>query len=92
MYVCRPESVCHANGKVFHFMSKNLAQVLGDTFLESLHNKVMDFVHEQVARRTGVAESINFAAEKKRCQELEKENEELRRQLKRQRTEGEPST
>ena len=71
-------------------MSKNLTEVLGDTFLESLHNKVMDFVHEQVAQRTSVAESINFVAEKKRRQELERENEELRRQLKRQRTESAP--
>ncbi|KAJ8481153.1 hypothetical protein ONZ51_g6192 [Trametes cubensis] len=90
LYIARPESVCHANGKVFHFMSKNLTEVLGDTFLESLHNKVMDFVHEQVAQRTSVAESINFVAEKKRRQELERENEELRRQLKRQRTESAP--
>ncbi|KAI8974548.1 hypothetical protein BD414DRAFT_498026 [Trametes punicea] len=86
LYIARPESVCHSKGRVFTIMSENLARVLGDGFLEDLHEKVMDFVHEQSSRSAGVATDINFEVERKRRLELEKENAELRRELKRART------
>lgn len=84
----RPESVCQSKGKVFHSVSQNLLHILGEDFLEDMHEKVMDYVHEQSRRQADVAAQINFEAERKKRMQLEEENEVLRRELKRARTDA----
>ncbi len=70
----RPESICQKNGTAVTFISNNLRAILGDTFLDDIHDQVAQGAHDNTAQ---TARDTNMQVERLR---QEKKAEELRRQ------------
>ncbi|TFK79060.1 hypothetical protein K466DRAFT_606432 [Polyporus arcularius HHB13444] len=74
LYIARPESICQKNGTAVTFISNNLRAILGDTFLDDIHEQVAQGAHDNTAQ---TARDTNMQVERLR---QEKKAEELRRQ------------
>ncbi|KAJ3011479.1 hypothetical protein NUW54_g2159 [Trametes sanguinea] len=81
LYIARPESVCDAQGRVFSHMSLNLHEILGESFLNDIHEKVMNYVHAQLGQSLNLAIDLNVRAEQARRRRAEDENVALRQEV-----------